>query len=260
MQEHAAEHHGWETSPWPLVLSVGVLFTAPFAFSLYFVYDQAMLAVLSLGIGVVLTVLSVAGWIKEAITHRLDHPHVHLHEETVGIGLDAMQLFIVAEAFIFIAFFAAYWFTRLTAPSWPPAGTPHISMAVPVVMTIILVSSSITIHFAEEGLKKGNRQGFLLWLVITILLGAGFFAISANEWAHLMHEGFNFKTNIYSTSFFSITGFHGSHVFVGLGMFLCVLIPALFGRVNKTFVKSVSVYWHFVDIVWFFVVSQVYFW
>jgi len=254
------EHHEWETSPWPLVLSVGVLFLGPFSFSLYFVYNKPMLAVLSLGIGVILTVLSIAGWIHETVKHRLEHPHVHLQGETVGLGLDAMQLFIVAEACLFIAFFVAYWVTRLLSPTWPPAGTPHIEMVTPIIMTVILVSSSVTIHLGEERLNHNDRSGFILWLVLTMVLGAVFFGISVNEWTHLMGEGFTFKTNIYSTAFFSITGFHGSHVFVGLGMFLCALIPALFGRVNKTFVKSVSIYWHFVDIVWFFVVSQIYFW
>ena len=98
------------------------------------------------------------------------------------------------------------------------------------------------------------------WLVVTIILGAVFVGFSVNEWSHLMAEGFTFSTNIYSSSFFSITGFHMSHVLVGLGMFICILLPALGGKTNKTFIKSAGVYWHFVDIIWFFVLSQVYFW
>ena len=78
---------------------------------------------------------------------------MHLGEVS-GLGLDAMEYFIVAEAFIFIAFFASYWVTRLSATSWPPAGTPHISMVTPIVMTLILVSSSITMHVSEIKLKN----------------------------------------------------------------------------------------------------------
>ena len=72
MEGHAAEHHGheWEVSVWPLVLSVGILFLAPFAFALYFVYDMPMLAVLSFGLGVILTVLSLGGWVSESIRGR----------------------------------------------------------------------------------------------------------------------------------------------------------------------------------------------
>jgi len=240
----------WETSVWPFLLSIGVLFLAPFAFALYFVYDKPAMALLSLGIGTPLTVLSIAGWIKEGVGQK----------EEPGYSLGAMPIFIVAEAFIFVAFFAAYWALRLSAYSWPPPGTPEISKSIPLLMTLILVSSSFTIHFSEKRLERGDRGGFLTWLVITIILGVIFLGLSMNEWSHLMAEGFNFKTNVYSTSFFSITGFHASHVFVGIGMFICILIPALIGKISHSFVKASSMYWHFVDIIWFFVVTQVYFW
>ena len=93
-----------------------------------------------------------------------------------------------------------------------------------------------------------------------MLLGLTFLMMSAYEWNHLFHQGFTISTNIYSTSFFAITGLHGSHVFVGLGIFLAMLIPAMAGTINPVFVKTGSLYWHFVDIIWFFVVSQLYFW
>lgn len=260
MEAHATGHEEeWETSPWPLVLSFGILFLVPFSFSLYMVYDMPTLAVVSLGIGVPLVVISIIGWVKEAVEHS--HMHVHLHGEELGYGIDAMPLFIVAEAFIFASFFAAYWIMRFSAPSWPPAGTPHLPVLVPIIMTVLLVSSSVTIHAAEHKLvHKNDTSGFIFWLIITMILGAGFLGLSINEWGNLMGEGFNFKTNAYSTAFFTITGFHGSHVVVGLGMFLCALLPALWGRPNKTFTQSVGLYWHFVDIIWFFVVSQIYFW
>jgi cytochrome c oxidase subunit 3 len=243
-----------------LFLCIGLLFAIPFPFSLYFVYASPLAAVISLGIGVPVLVISIAGWVKETVsTHTHEHEHMHLGEVT-GLGLDAMEYFIVAEALIFVAFFVSYWVTRLSATSWPPAGTPHISMAAPMVMTLILVTSSITMHVAELQLKKNRLQGMIGWLVVTMILGTVFVGFSINEWAHLFGEGFNFTTNIYSSSFFSITGFHMSHVLVGLGMFIAILLPALGGKTNKTFIKSAGVYWHFVDIVWFFVLSQVYFW
>ncbi len=251
MSEHASAHH-WETSPWPLVASVGVLFLVPLAFAFYFVYGLPIYAVACLGIGTPLTILAIGGWVKEGMETK----------EEWKFATTAMPFFIIAEAFIFVSFFAAYWATRLLSPEWPPVGTPeHMPIAVPIIMTILLVSSSVTIHFAEEKMESGNTGGFNTWLIITIILGAAFLGLSIKEWTHLFGEGFNFATNIYSTSFFSITGFHASHVLVGLGIFICILIPSLIGgKVNKTFVKSGSVYWHFVDIIWFFVVSQLYFW
>ena len=256
MNEYTVEHgipgHDphWETSPWPLVLSMAMLFVFPFAFSLYFVYSKPIMAILSLGIGVPLTLLAVAGWISEGVGQTREP----------GYSVKAMPFFIVAEAFIFIAFFVGYWVMRLSASSWPPAGTPDIALTVPIIMTLVLVSSSFTIHLSEQKMEHGDRGGFLMWLIVTIILGTLFLGLSMNEYSHLFAEGFNFKTNAYSTAFFSITGFHASHVFVGIGMFICILIPALMGKMSKSFVKSASMYWHFVDIIWFFVVTQVYFW
>ncbi|MEK6538310.1 MAG: heme-copper oxidase subunit III [Nitrospirota bacterium] len=249
--EHGAAHgHHWETSPWPLVLTIGILFLLPFAFSLYFVYGKPLMAMLSLGIGVPLTVISIAGWISEGVGQK-DEP---------GYSIGAMPFFILAEAFIFIAFFVGYWVVRLSSPYWPPEGTPEISKTIPLIMTGILVASSFTIHHSEARMEKGDRGGFLTWLIATIILGIVFMGLTINEYSHLMAEGFNFKTNIFSTVYYSITGFHFSHVFVGVGLFVCILIPALMGKMSKSFVKAASMYWHFVDIIWFFVVTQVYFW
>jgi len=251
----AAEHESphslhWETSPWPLVLTIGILFLLPFSFSLYFVYGKPLMAMLSLGIGVPLTVISIAGWISEGVGQK-DEP---------GYSIGAMPFFILAEAFIFIAFFVGYWVVRLSSPYWPPEGTPEISTTVPLIMTGILVASSFTIHHSEARMEKGDRGGFLTWLIATIILGVVFMLLTINEYSHLIAEGFNFKTNIFSTVYYSITGFHFSHVLVGVGLFVCILIPALMGKMSKSFVKAASMYWHFVDIIWFFVVTQVYFW
>jgi len=249
--EHETAHTlHWETSPWPLVLCIGILFVLPFSFALYFVYAKPLMAMFSLGIGVPVTVISVAGWIKEGVGQK-DEP---------GYVLTAMPLFIFAEAFIFIAFFAGYWVVRLSFSGWPPDGTPEISKTVPLIMTAILVASSFTIHHSEVRMEKGDRGGFLTWLIATIVLGIIFMLLTINEYSHLMAEGFNFKTNIFSTVYYSITGFHFSHVLVGVGMFVCILIPALMNKMSKSFVKAASLYWHFVDIIWFFVLTQVYLW
>lgn len=255
MSDHAAEHElTWHTSYWPLILSAGVLFLGPLSFIFHFVYHHSAVAVAALIIGLVLTIGSIAGWVKEGIEDK--------HGYSAGHSIWAMPLLIVSEALLFVAFFAAYWALRLTAPSWPPPGTPDIQHSIPVIMTIILVASSITIHFAEKQLdpERGDRNSFVMWLAVTITLGLVFIGLSAYEWSELIQHGFTAGTNTYSSAFYAITGFHGSHVIVGLGIFVCVLIPALAGKVSEPFVKSASIYWHFVDIVWLFVVSQVYFW
>lgn len=245
--EHPASH--WETSVWPLVLGVGILFALPLAFSFHFVYQQSFLAVLCLGVGVPLTVVAIAGWVSEAIAG---------HGE--GLSVPAMGWFILAEALIFLGFFAAYWVMRLSAVSWPPAGSVPMPKLVPAVMTLLLVSSSFTIHLAEARHERGSRAGFLAWLGATIALGAGFVALSAYEWGDLMRQGFLFSTNAFSTALYSITGFHAAHVAVGLAIFVAILAPAMRGLTNASFIKAGGIYWHFVDIVWLFVVTQLYFW
>lgn len=242
----AHEAH-WDWSVWPFVISFGILALA-LAFSFQFVYHSSLPAALALGVGVVMIIAGVTGWANEAMGHG------------EGLSYGAMGWFILAEAMIFVAFFSAYWFTRLNAPFWPPAGTPEISMALPLLMTVMLVASSFTIHHAEALLHQGNQAGFRTWLVVTIVLGATFLGMSGYEWNHLMHGGFNISTNAYSTSFFSITGFHGGHVIVGLSIFLVGLPSALKAKPDSGFWRTAGLYWHFVDIIWFFVVSQVYFW
>ncbi len=249
MTDHAASHEAhWDTSVWPLVISLGILFLCV-AFLFHFVYLSGMGTIISLGIGTPLIIGGIAGWISEAI------------DEGEGLSTPAMGWFILAEAMIFLSLFASYWLQRLLAPDWPPAGTPaDMPVVIPAIMTVILVSSSFTIHVGEVRLEKGDHAGFVKWLLITIGLGLAFFSLSFFEWNHLFGLGFNPSTNEFSTSFFSITGFHGAHVLVGIGIFLSILLPALKGKTSMGFVKTGSLYWHFVDIVWFFVVSQMYYW
>jgi cytochrome c oxidase subunit 3 len=238
----------WETSPWPFVLSIGILL-GPIAFTLHFVYQQTLAAALALGVAVPLVVASVTGWVNEALGG---------HGE--GLGTPAMAWFILAEALIFMSFFAAYWFMRLSAPLWPPAGSVPMPQLVPLVMTVMLVASSFTFHVAEARLARGAERAFVAWLAFTLALGTAFVALSAYEWRELMAAGFRVDTNVFGTAFYSLTGFHAAHVVVGLCIFVAMLVPALGGRINPTFVRAGGLYWHFVDIVWLFVVSQVYFW
>ncbi len=253
MSDHASdEHEHWGWSPWPFLASIAVLFFAVMPFSFFFVYDMPQAAIVTLGIGVIMLVAALIGWTKEAIGDPLGE----------GFAISAMPYFIVAEAFIFVGFFATYWATRLPHESWPPAGTPeHMPLTIPLAMTVLLVSSSFTMHFAEEKLHKGDKGGFKVLLIVTMALGALFLGLSMSEWSTLIGEGFTISTNLYGSAFYSITGFHGSHVIVGLIMFSAILLPALMsGKINETMVQCSSLYWHFVDIVWFFVVSQIYFW
>lgn len=250
MESHSAHHH-WETSMAPIIIAVGCLFTVPLAFASYFQYNSLVMAVVSLGVGLPVLLSGISIWVSEGLAQKHDQ---------FGYSKTGLPIFIVGEVLIFLGIFASYWVVRLLAPEWPPAGTPHINLAIPVIMTVILVSSSVTIHMAEDKLEAGDIAGFRTMLVTTILLGVIFLGCTIYEYGHLAGLNFVPSTNIYSSAFFSITGFHAAHVLVGLGIFVSALLPAFGGKTNTDFVKCAGVYWHFVDIVWFFVVSQVYFW
>ncbi|MCP4489438.1 MAG: heme-copper oxidase subunit III [Gammaproteobacteria bacterium] len=250
MAEDTATHEShWDTSTAPFIISGGILFLC-LAFIFYFVYHSGLAAIISLGIGAPLIIGGIAIWINETIDGESD-----------GLSAPSMGWFILAEAMIFLSLFANYWLQRLLTPDWPPAGTPaEMPVLIPVIMTVLLVTSSFTIHIGEDKLANDNKAGFIKWLIISIALGAAFLGMSLFEWGHLIGQGFDPTTNVYSTSFYIITGFHASHVLVGLGIFIAMLIPALGNRTNIGLVKTGALYWHFVDIIWFFVVSQIYFW
>ena len=248
---HSAHVHHWETSIAPMCAVFGIFFALPLGFSFFFVYNNILLTMVALGIGIPLLLFGIAKWISEGLTQK------PLVEGLAGV---AMPIFIVSEIFIFLSFFASYWMVRLGSYAWPPEHTPDMPVGLPLFMTFLLVTSSVTIHKAEEMFEHGDMAAFRKWMVITLLFGLAFLSCTTFEYHHLLEHGFTPATNAFSMIFFSITGFHASHVVIGLSIFLAILIPALKGRTNKTFLLCGSIYWHFVDVVWIFVVSQIYFW
>lgn len=240
-------HAHWDTSIYPLVISLGIL-ALTISFMFQFVYHMSFAAVIALGLGLPLIIGGIVGWTSEAMGTG------------EGFSFASMGWFILAEAMIFISCFAAYWFGRLEAPVWPLPGSVELPKLLPVIMTLALVVSSLTIHRVEHFVHAGDRSSVVKWLLVTIVLGLGFLGMSAYEWNHLIHQGFTIKTNLFGTVFYSITGMHGSHVLVGLSIFLAGLYPAMKGNLSPGYWRTAGLYWHFVDIIWFFVVSQVYFW
>ncbi|MCK5546839.1 MAG: heme-copper oxidase subunit III [Rhodospirillaceae bacterium] len=257
---HSVAHaHHWEWSWAPMAVVAGTFFLLPMTFASHFVYETNMVTIVTAAIGVVFTLAGVAKWVDEGLTETPLIANV----STIGL-----PIFILSEVFIFLSLFVSYWMMRLGIDSaeWASLlpqnadGTPAMAMWIPAIMTVILVSSSLAIHVGEEKLEHGDLAGFNKWLIITIVLGTIFLGFTIYEYEHLIGLGFIPSTNIYSTAFYTITGFHASHVLIGLAVFIAVLLPSLGGRTNKAFVTCASVYWHFVDVVWFFVASQIYFW
>ena len=174
-------------------------------------------------------------------------------------GIVGMACLIVAESAIFLIFVVAYIYYIGRSLSGP---TPAQVLELPILGTICLLSSSVTVHFAVSGLRKNNIRGCTLWLAGTVLLGAVFLMGTAREWYHLIHDfGLTIRTNLFGTTFYSLVGLHASHVVVGLIMLTTALALALNGRVREKHAERLevlSLYWHFVDGVWVVVFTVVY--
>jgi cytochrome c oxidase subunit 3/cytochrome o ubiquinol oxidase subunit 3 len=183
-----------------------------------------------------------------------DTPWTLPYRGTVG-----MACLIVAESAIFIIFVVAYIFyigKSLTGP------TPAQVLELPILGTVCLLSSSLTVHFAVSALRKGNLRSFTAQLAATVVLGAIFLLSTAQEWHHLIYdEGLTIQTNLFGTTYYALVGLHASHVVVGLIMLALVLVFALMGRVKEEHsekFETLSLYWHFVDAVWVVVFTVVY--
>lgn len=174
-------------------------------------------------------------------------------------GVVGMACLIVAEAAIFIIFVVAYLFYIGKSLSGP---TPKEVLEIPILTSICLLSSSITVHFAVSALHKGVRSMTSLWLALTVLLGGIFLGGTAMEWYKLIyHDGLTIRTNLFGTTFYSLVGLHASHVILGLIMLTLALLFSLTGKLNSMHTEKLevlSLYWHFVDAVWVIVFLVVY--
>jgi cytochrome c oxidase subunit 3 len=174
-------------------------------------------------------------------------------------GKVGMACLIIAEAAIFTIFVVAYLFyvgKSLTGP------TPREVLETPIFFTVCLLSSSLTIHLSARLLERGKRGAFLSLWFLTIVLGGLFLFGTGQEWHRLIYEhGLTISTNLFGTTYYSLVGLHAFHVTAGLLMLAIVLLFGLAGRVGpeqSARVDVLSMYWHFVDVVWVVVFTVVY--
>ena len=178
---------------------------------------------------------------------------------TPSKGVVGMTCLIIAESAIFTIFVVAYLFYLGKSLSGP---TPQQVLELPILNTVCLLSSSVTITFALRSLRNGDTKRFGYWWLATILLGAYFLFGTGHEWLRLIYQkGLTIQTNLFGTTFYSLVGLHASHVLVGLVALLIVMAFAIAGSVKKEHAERAHVlalYWHFVDTVWVVVFSVVY--
>ena len=174
-------------------------------------------------------------------------------------GPVGMACLIIGESAIFTIFVVAYLYYVGKSLSGP---TPREVLETPILFTVFLLSSSVTIHFAGTALQRGARSAFVaLWLA-TITLGGAFLFGTGREWHRLIYEhGLTISTNLFGTTYYSLVGLHAFHVVVGLVLMAIVALFAIVGYVGREHsprVDVIALYWHFVDAVWIVVFTVVY--
>lgn len=281
------------SSVWPIVGSVALFVTAFGAVSMIHqttgkVADEGSYGAPIFYLGLALIAFMMFGWFGTVIRESLKGLVSRQLDRSYRQG---MLWFIVSEIMFFGAFFGALFYARVIsvpwlagaghrlethlllwpdfADTWPlfmtPGGGMTEAMAawgLPFVNTIILVSSSVTVTFAHWALKKNQRLGLQIWLAITVALGATFLTLQAIEYVHAYTElGLSLGAGIYGSTFFMLTGFHGAHVTLGTLMLTIMLFRCFKGHFtpdNHFGFEAASWYWHFVDVIWLFLFTFVY--
>ena len=191
--------------------------------------------------------------------HAEEHPPPIHYSSRISHLIVGIFLFIGSEIMLFGSFFTAYFFVRVVndVPEWPPEGFER-PWFIALVNTCILVTSSFTVHWATQSVKRGNRAGLQAGMVLTFLLGLTFLLTQVIEYHRL---GFNTADTSFAATFFGLTGLHGAHVAVGLTILLIMTVRAFRGHFSPTHHHGIEVggiYWHFVDVMWIVVYVTVY--
>jgi len=252
-------YHLVDPSPWPIIGAIGAgLMTVGGVLFMHGVTPWV------LPVGFLTILVTMAFWWRDVVKEATFQGH---HTPVVQLGMRyGMLLFIASEVMFFAAFFWAFFDASLfpkeaTGGHWPPQGVlPFDPMALPLLNTLILLTSGVTVTWAHHALREGDRAGLLQGLALTIVLGASFTGIQAYEYAH---AAFGFTEGIYPTTFFMATGFHGFHVIIGTTFLIVCWFRAWKGHFKPDHhfgFEAAAWYWHFVDVVWLFLFVCVYIW
>ena len=172
-----------------------------------------------------------------------------------------MFLFVATEATLFACLLASYFYLRFAhGGAWPPGGIEKPKLLKPAIMTVTLLLSSVPMIWGDHAIRHGHPRRLQVAIPITIVLGLFFLLVQAGEYAEKLAK-FTWTTNVYGSIFYTITGFHGFHVLTGLVMLAYTEIAALRGKFTQgrhERVRMVSIYWHFVDVVWIAIVLSLY--
>ena len=270
MADAHAKHHDYhlvDPSPWPAIGGLSGFILAVGAIMWF-----KDMGVVLLIIGLLAVLYTMIMWWRDVINEAEHQGH---HTQVVQLHMRyGMILFIASEVMFFVAWFWAFFDASLfaneaiqasrvehTGGQWPPVGVETFDpWHLPLINTLILLTSGTTVTWAHHALQHNNRDGLKWGLICTVALGALFTCVQIYEYAH---AGFGFSENIYGATFFMATGFHGFHVLIGTIFLTVCLFRALAGhfKPEQHFgFEAAAWYWHFVDVVWLFLFACIYVW
>jgi cytochrome c oxidase subunit 3 len=281
MEQQTPNYYVPAQSHWPIVGAVGLLFIAIGAgMTVQQMASEATSGSWLLTIGIFIIIYMMFGWFNDVIKESDAGLYSAQMDRSFRQG---MSWFIFSEVMFFAAFFGALFYVRMIAIPWlggasnnamtgqvlwpdfeaiwplvtTPSGDTTQAMGwqgLPLYNTVILLISSITLHFAHVGLEQNKRKQLTAFLSITVVLGVIFLFLQAEEYVHAYREmGLTLSAGVYGNTFFLLTGFHGLHVTIGTLMLFVMLVRVLKGHFSpeRHFAfQATSWYWHFVDVVW----------
>nr|YP_010557032.1 cytochrome c oxidase subunit III [Ogcogaster segmentator]UYS92703.1 cytochrome c oxidase subunit III [Ogcogaster segmentator] len=252
-------YHLVDYSPWPLTGALAALATTAGMVKWFHQYDMTLLMM-----GNIIMILTMIQWWRDVIRESTLQG---LHTSNVIASLRwGMILFIISEVFFFVSFFWAFFHSSLSPTvelglTWPPMGImPFNPLEVPLLNTVILLSSGVTITWAHHSLMNNNYTQTAQGLFFTVLLGIYFTILQAYEY---IEAPFTIADSVYGSTFFVATGFHGLHVLIGTTFLMVCFIRHVnfhFSANHHFGFEAAAWYWHFVDVVWLFLYISIYWW
>nr|QVM79275.1 cytochrome c oxidase subunit III [Niphona lateraliplagiata] len=251
--------HLVDISPWPILGALGAMTIMMGLIKWFHLYNNDLLL-----IGFSITTLIMYQWWRDVVREST-YQGLHTYNVTMGLRW-GMILFITSEIFFFISFFWGFFHNSLS-PSielgmiWPPKGIETFNpIEIPLLNTLILLSSGLTVTWAHHSLMENNYQQAMHSLLLTVILGLYFSMLQAYEY---LEAPFTIADATYGSSFFMATGFHGLHVIIGSTFLLICLIRhylSHFSSIHHFGFEAAAWYWHFVDVVWLFLYISIYWW
>lgn len=259
MSKYNHPYHLVNVSPWPLVGALGTITLVSGIVSWFHLFNINIFY-----IGILIVILTIFQWWRDIIRERTFQG---FHSLPVSNGIRwGIILFITSEVLFFVSFFWAF-FHRSLSPTieigvnWPPKGIiPFNPFQIPLLNTVILISSGVSITWAHHALLSSNYTKTVQGLACTITLGLYFTVLQAIEY---WEAPFSIADSVYGRAFFIATGFHGLHVIIGTTFILIILVRQItnhFSNSHHFGFEAAAWYWHFVDVVWLFLYVSIYWW